>query len=76
MAASDRANPNRVQIGINDTPLTSAIEKGDFKTAEKLIEENEEPSYLNEGIIVVVVVVVVVVYSGKMLQKLYFFVGG
>jgi hypothetical protein len=55
MAANDRANPNHVQIGINDTPLTSAIEKGDFKTAEKLIEENEEPSYLNEGIIVVVV---------------------
>jgi hypothetical protein len=65
MAANGHANPNHVQIGINDTPLTSAIEKGDFKTAERLIEENEEPSYLNEGI--VVVVVVVVVYSVRIL---------
>jgi hypothetical protein len=62
MTANFRGDPNHVQIGINDTPLTSAIEMGDFKTAEKLIEENVEPSYLDEGI--------VVVYSGKMLYKL------
>jgi hypothetical protein len=53
MAVNYGGMPNHVQIGINDTPLTSALEKGDFKTAEKLIEENDEPSYLNEGIIVV-----------------------
>lgn len=52
MAVNYGGMPNHVQIGINDTPLTSALGKGDFKTAEKLIEENEEPSYLNEGIIV------------------------
>jgi hypothetical protein len=52
MAVNYGGMPNHVQIGINDTPLTSALEKGDFRTAEKLIEENEEPSYLNEGIIV------------------------
>jgi len=60
MAANDRANPNHVQIGINDTPLTSAIEKGDFKTAEKLIEENEEPSYLNEGIIIIIIIIIII----------------
>lgn len=52
MAVNYGGMPNHVQIGISDTPLTSALGKGDFKTAEKLIEENEEPSYLNEGIIV------------------------
>jgi hypothetical protein len=62
MAANYRGIPNHVQIGINDTPLTAALEKGDFKTAEKLIEENVEASYLNEGI--------VIVYSGKMQYKL------
>jgi hypothetical protein len=50
MAVNYVGIPNHVQIGINDTPLTSALENGDFKTAEKLIEENEDPSYLNEGI--------------------------
>jgi hypothetical protein len=59
MAVHHGGLANHVQIGINDTPLTSALEKGDYKTAEKLIEENEEPSYLNEGIIVV--------YSSKVL---------
>ena len=33
----------------------SAIGKGNFKTGEKLIEENEETSYLNEGIIIIIV---------------------
>ena len=43
-------NPyNTVQLGINDTPLTFAIQKGDFKAAEKLILENSEPSFLDEG---------------------------
>jgi hypothetical protein len=58
MAVNHGGMPNHVQIGINDTPLTSALEKGDFRTAEKLIEENEDSSYLNEGIIV---------YSSKIL---------
>jgi hypothetical protein len=53
MAINYGGIPNHVQIGINDTPLTSALEKGDFKTAEKLIEETEDTSYLNEGIIIV-----------------------
>jgi hypothetical protein len=59
MMANYRGIPGLVQIGINDTPLTSAIEQGDFKTAERLIEESLEPSYLDEGIIVV--------YSRRML---------
>lgn len=62
MTANYRGNPNHAQVGINDTPLTAAIEKGDFKTAEKLIEESVEPSYLDEGISVV--------YMGKMPYKL------
>ncbi|XP_021932078.1 uncharacterized protein LOC110835799 isoform X2 [Zootermopsis nevadensis] len=49
MTANYRGNPNHVRLGINDTPLSSAIEKGDFKTAEKLIDENVSPSYLDEG---------------------------
>ncbi|XP_021919173.1 uncharacterized protein LOC110829602 isoform X1 [Zootermopsis nevadensis] len=49
MAANYRRNPNYEQLGIHDTPLTYAIEKGDFKAAEKLIEENVSPSYLDEG---------------------------
>ncbi|GLH07238.1 Uncharacterized protein GBIM_12748 [Gryllus bimaculatus] len=41
--------PNQVQVGINDTPLTVALVKGDYKTAEKLIMENFEDGYLDEG---------------------------
>jgi hypothetical protein len=54
MAINYGGIPNHVQIGINDTTLTSALEKGDFKTAEKLIAEIEDPSYLNEGTIIIV----------------------
>ncbi|KAK3580495.1 hypothetical protein CHS0354_001094 [Potamilus streckersoni] len=38
-----------VEFGFNDTPLTRALEIGNFVAAEKLIRENSNPSYLDEG---------------------------
>ncbi|XP_049787803.1 uncharacterized protein LOC126191107 isoform X1 [Schistocerca cancellata] len=37
------------QIGINDTPITRALEEGQFKLAQQLILENTDRSYLDEG---------------------------
>ncbi|XP_076069411.1 uncharacterized protein LOC143041433 [Oratosquilla oratoria] len=37
------------QIGMNETPLTVAIENGDFKQAEKIILSTSDPQYLNDG---------------------------
>ncbi|PSN57010.1 hypothetical protein C0J52_04252 [Blattella germanica] len=49
MAAIYRGIPNHVQIGINDTRLTLALERGDYKTAEVIIAANNEAAYLDEG---------------------------
>ncbi|KAJ8315818.1 hypothetical protein KUTeg_007968 [Tegillarca granosa] len=38
-----------VEFGINETPLTRALENGNFVSAEKFIRENNVPSYLDEG---------------------------
>ncbi|KAK3098584.1 hypothetical protein FSP39_020939, partial [Pinctada imbricata] len=38
-----------VEFGINDTQLTRALEKNNFVTAEKLIRDTTQASYLDEG---------------------------
>ena len=38
-----------VEFGFNDTPLTRALECGNYKVAEKLIQETTNPSSLDEG---------------------------
>jgi len=38
-----------VEFGINETPLTRALERGNFVTAEKYIRDTLNPSYLDEG---------------------------
>lgn len=38
-----------VEFGINETPLTRALEQGNFVTAEQLIRESTIPSSLDEG---------------------------
>ncbi|XP_076445223.1 uncharacterized protein LOC143283073 [Babylonia areolata] len=38
-----------VEFGINDTPLTRALENGNFASAERLILDCMNPSYLDEG---------------------------
>lgn len=38
-----------VEFGINDTPLTRALENGNYASAERLILECTNPSYLDEG---------------------------
>ena len=39
----------RARIGLNETELTRALARGDFSSAEKLIEEASDPEYLNDG---------------------------
>ncbi|XP_076364137.1 uncharacterized protein LOC143253720 isoform X7 [Tachypleus tridentatus] len=39
----------QVNWGINDTPLTRALELGDDVKAASIIRENSDPSFLNEG---------------------------
>ncbi|XP_041353896.1 uncharacterized protein LOC121371803 isoform X2 [Gigantopelta aegis] len=43
------ANVFHVEFGINDTPLTRALEHGNYTTAERVIVECTNPSYLDEG---------------------------
>ncbi|KAK7494831.1 hypothetical protein BaRGS_00013958 [Batillaria attramentaria] len=38
-----------VEFGINDTPLTRALENGNYASAERLILDCTNPSYLDEG---------------------------
>ncbi|CAG2257658.1 unnamed protein product [Mytilus edulis] len=38
-----------VEFGINETSLTRALESGSYGAAERLIRENINPSYLDEG---------------------------
>ena len=38
-----------VEFGFNDTPLTRALESGNYKLAEKFINETTNPSALDEG---------------------------
>ncbi|XP_069133563.1 uncharacterized protein [Argopecten irradians] len=38
-----------VEFGINETSLTRALEQGNFVTAEKLIRDASNPSFLDEG---------------------------
>jgi len=38
-----------VQVGLNETPLTKALVAGQFGLAEKLILENTDVDYLNDG---------------------------
>ncbi|BFZ24902.1 hypothetical protein BsWGS_27941 [Bradybaena similaris] len=38
-----------VEFGINDTPLTRALEQGNYATAERLILECPNASYLDDG---------------------------
>jgi hypothetical protein len=38
-----------VEFGINETTLTRALESDSYPTAERLIRENVNPSYLDEG---------------------------
>ncbi|XP_060076255.1 uncharacterized protein LOC132555891 [Ylistrum balloti] len=38
-----------VEFGINETNLTRALEQGNFVTAEKLIRDTNNPSFLDEG---------------------------
>ena len=37
------------QVGLNETPLTKALVAGQFGLAEKLILENTDVDYLNDG---------------------------
>ena len=37
------------RIGLHATPLTRALDRGDFAEAERLILEAGDPDYLNEG---------------------------
>lgn len=37
------------QFGINETPLTTAIQNGDMAEAEELIRANTDPTVLNDG---------------------------
>ena len=46
------ANVFHVEFGINDTPLTRALEQGNYTTAERLIVECTNPSYLDEGTLI------------------------
>ncbi|XP_067001225.2 uncharacterized protein [Anabrus simplex] len=39
----------RMQYGLSDTPLTNALEGGDFDAAEKIILSNTDAEYLDEG---------------------------
>lgn len=39
-----------VEFGINETSLTRALESGSYGAAERLIRENINPSYLDEGL--------------------------
>lgn len=38
-----------VEFGINDTSLTRALENGNYASAERLILDCVNPSYLDEG---------------------------
>ena len=42
-------NKNSLQVGLNETPLTKALVAGQFGLAEKLILENTDVDYLNDG---------------------------
>ncbi|XP_045615341.1 uncharacterized protein [Procambarus clarkii] len=44
-----RRNQFQGQFGINETPLTVAIECGNFKDAEEIIQATSDPSFLNDG---------------------------
>ncbi|KAK8744262.1 hypothetical protein OTU49_000706 [Cherax quadricarinatus] len=44
-----RRNLFQGQFGINETPLTIAIEYGNFKDAEDIIQAISDPSFLNDG---------------------------
>lgn len=44
-----RRNQFQGQFGINETPLTIAIENGNFKGAEEIIQDTNDPSFLNDG---------------------------
>jgi hypothetical protein len=37
------------QVGLNETPLTKALIHGQFGLAEKLIVENTDVDFLNDG---------------------------
>jgi len=39
----------QARIGLNDTSLTRALAKGDYATAEKIVEEVTDPEFLNDG---------------------------
>ncbi len=39
-----------VEFGINETPLTQLLERRKFRDAEKMIIENNNASFLDEGI--------------------------
>lgn len=38
-----------VEFGINETQLTRLLERGEYREAERLIQENNSASYLDEG---------------------------
>ena len=38
-----------LQVGLNETPLTKALISGHFGLAEKLIVENSDIDFLNDG---------------------------
>lgn len=44
-----RRNHFQGQFGINETPLTIAIENGNFTTAEEIILATADPTHLNDG---------------------------
>ena len=37
------------QIGIHDTPLTQTLLSGDFKLAERILQDITDPEVLNDG---------------------------
>lgn len=42
-----------VEFGFNETPLTRALESGNYVRAEKIIRDSTNPSSLDEGINIV-----------------------
>jgi hypothetical protein len=38
------------RLGLNDTELTTALVKGEFADAERIIAETSDPEFLNEGV--------------------------
>ena len=40
-----------MEFGFNDTPLTRALESGNYALAEKIIRDNVNPSALDEGML-------------------------